>query len=96
MPSFGGGIKSSSHVLRPDTSAGVSDGKLSVGDRVRRGEDWKWGDQDNFGVGVVTETLDADGWVGVKWDHGICNKYSSILTFSRCLSVSTFAHSLTP
>jgi hypothetical protein len=78
--------------VRPDTS----DVKLFVGDRVRRGKDWKWGDQDNFGVGMVTKTLDTDGWVGVKWDHGISNKYSSVLTLHRCFSVLTCAHSLAP
>jgi hypothetical protein len=48
---------------------------LKVGDRVRRGADWKWSDQDRNGVGVVSENLDSDGWIGVDWDHGSSNKY---------------------
>jgi hypothetical protein len=47
---------------------------LSVGDRVRRGADWKWGDQDQNGVGTVSEAQDSDGWIGVNWDHGSSNK----------------------
>jgi hypothetical protein len=47
---------------------------LSVGDRVRRGADWKWSDQDRNGVGTVSEALDSDGWIGVNWDHGSSNK----------------------
>ena len=38
--------------------------------RVRRGRDWKWGDQDAGGLGV---TLGMDGvgpgWVTVRWDQ---------------------------
>ncbi len=47
---------------------------LSVGDRVRRGKDWKWGTQDEKGAGTVVEALDSDGWLAVKWDHGSRNK----------------------
>jgi hypothetical protein len=47
---------------------------LKVGDRVRRGADWKWSDQDRNGVGTVSEALDSDGWIGVNWDHGSSNK----------------------
>jgi hypothetical protein len=49
---------------------------LKVGDRVRRGKDWKWGDQDKSGVGTVAETLGSDGWIRIKWDHGGSNKYN--------------------
>ncbi|KOO26944.1 gtp-binding protein [Chrysochromulina tobinii] len=49
---------------------------LNVGDRVRRGPDWKWGDQDGGAgnAGTITD-VDSDGWVRVKWDKGGSNKY---------------------
>jgi hypothetical protein len=48
---------------------------LKVGDIVQRGLDWKWGDQDGNGTGVVTATLDDEGWIRVKWNSGVQNKY---------------------
>merc|ERR1711939_1126315 len=50
---------------------------MVVGARVRRGRDWKWGDQDGGvgKVGSVLEEVDSDGWVRVKWDSGSSNKY---------------------
>ena len=56
------------------SSSGPSHPTLSVGDRVRRGEDWKWGSQDNHGAGTVVEELDSNGWVAVKWDDGSRDK----------------------
>ena len=56
------------------SSSGQSHPTLSEGDRVRRGEDWKWGSQDNYGAGTVVESFDSDGWVAVKWDNGSRNK----------------------
>ena len=49
---------------------------FSAGARVRRGPDWKWGDQDGGAgnAGTITE-VDSDGWVRVKWDKGSSNKY---------------------
>ena len=47
---------------------------LSVGDRVQRGPDWMWKTQDSGMAGTVVEMLDADGWVGVKWDHHTSGK----------------------
>ena len=66
---------------------------LSVGDRVQRGKDWKWEDQDENGSGTVVEGVDADGWVTVEWDHGSVNKYMPVLfhfivlCFSSCTLV---------
>ena len=51
---------------------------LRVGDIVKRGPDWKWGDQDGGPGknGQVTETVDSDGWIEVKWiANGSRNKY---------------------
>ena len=45
-----------------------------VGVRVRRGPDWKWGDQDGNGLGT-TQSNDDTGWIRVKWDHGESNSY---------------------
>ena len=43
--------------------------------RVRRGPDWKWGDQDGGGPGTTLSGDDHDGCVWVKWDAGRRNKY---------------------
>jgi hypothetical protein len=50
---------------------------LKKGDRVRRGPDWKWGDQDRSGEGVVTSGCSdrTDECVSVRWDHGIHASY---------------------
>ena len=48
---------------------------FSVGDRVRRGPDWKWDSQDSNGPGTVVEDMDSDGWIAVEWDEGSRNKY---------------------
>ena len=55
----------------------LSSMSLNVGDRVRRGPDWKWGDQDGGAgnAGTITEAANANGWVGVKWDKGGSDKY---------------------
>ncbi len=47
---------------------------LKVGDRVMRGPDWEWGDQDSAGEGVVAEELDGHGWLCVRWDSGSKNR----------------------
>lgn len=48
--------------------------RLEPGTRVRRGPDWKWGDQD-AGLGTVILT-DDEGWVLVRWDRSpYLNKY---------------------
>ena len=51
--------------------------RLVVGQRVRRGPDWKWRDQDGGkgSIGTVTNTEAAfgkaqPGWVSVTWDGG--------------------------
>ena len=55
---------------------GIAASSFNVGDRVRRGPDWEWGDQDGGlgNAGTITE-VDSDGWVRVKWDKGGSNKY---------------------
>ncbi|XP_013388494.1 uncharacterized protein LOC106157408 [Lingula anatina] len=42
--------------------------ELPLGIRVRRGPDWKYGDQDNNGPGTVSG-YEKGGWVRVQWDH---------------------------
>jgi hypothetical protein len=51
--------------------------KLADGDRVRRGKDWKWGDQDGSPPtgGTVQGNPDGGGWVRVEWDSGQTNSY---------------------
>ncbi|MCC6625585.1 MAG: hypothetical protein IT385_30385 [Deltaproteobacteria bacterium] len=48
---------------------------IAVGDRVRRGADWRWGDQDQGGMGTVIALDPVDPWVSVWWDHGDDNNY---------------------
>ena len=47
---------------------------LPVGSRVRRGRDWEWGEQDNFGAGTVVNHL-LPGWLAVQWDSGSIYNY---------------------
>lgn len=46
-----------------------------VGSRVRRGDDWKYGNQDGGSAGTVTKTDGTPGWVDVQWDNGAKNSY---------------------
>ncbi|KAJ6649764.1 E3 ubiquitin-protein ligase Ufd4 [Pseudolycoriella hygida] len=49
---------------------------ITPGARVVRGVDWRWDDQDGPqpGEGVVTGEI-HNGWIDVKWDHGVRNSY---------------------
>ena len=55
--------------------------RLSKGTRVRRGQDWKWGDQDGGPlatgavIGWATDVGASDNWVKIKWDNGRQNNY---------------------
>jgi hypothetical protein len=62
---------------RPEWESGVLVGPLAVGDRVRRGPDWRWRDQDGGagGLGTVVAAGIATGWVRVLWDAGGANTY---------------------
>mmetsp|Transcript_56342 Transcript_56342/g.182516 ORF Transcript_56342/g.182516 Transcript_56342/m.182516 type:complete len:177 (-) Transcript_56342:172-702(-) len=55
-----------------------------VGARVRRGPDWKWGDQDGGqgNLGTLTgESAGTCGCVWVRWDNGTANNYHADHTF---------------
>ena len=49
---------------------------ITQGARVIRGPDWRWDDQDGNPPceGVVTGDI-HNGWIDVKWDHGLRNSY---------------------
>ncbi|XP_038107081.1 E3 ubiquitin-protein ligase Ufd4 isoform X3 [Culex quinquefasciatus] len=49
---------------------------ITQGARVIRGVDWHWDDQDGAhpGEGTVTGEI-HNGWIDVKWDHGLRNSY---------------------
>lgn len=49
---------------------------VCAGARVSRGPDWKWRDQDgpHPALGTLTSEL-HNGWVDVRWDHGVRNSY---------------------
>ncbi|XP_013417658.1 uncharacterized protein LOC106178850 isoform X2 [Lingula anatina] len=64
-PSFATGLGSGSvEYTKPRYHAGP----LPVGSRVRRGPDWKWGNQDGEGLGTVVKD-DNVGLLSVQWDH---------------------------
>jgi hypothetical protein len=54
--------------------------KFKIGDRVVRGPDWKWDEQDGNGPGTVVprsvpSLVDGYEWVSVRWDSGNYNCY---------------------
>uniref|UniRef100_A0A1I8GY00 HECT-type E3 ubiquitin transferase n=1 Tax=Macrostomum lignano TaxID=282301 RepID=A0A1I8GY00_9PLAT len=49
---------------------------MKIGTRVVRGQDWKWGHQDDGNsVGTIVGELGDDGWIRVNWDSGGTNSY---------------------
>lgn len=49
---------------------------ITTGARVIRGVDWRWDDQDGSPTGEGTVSGEIhNGWIDVKWDHGIRNSY---------------------
>jgi E3 ubiquitin-protein ligase HECTD1 len=50
--------------------------QMAAGARVVRGIDWKWRDQDGPQPSEGTVCGEVhNGWIDVKWDHGVCNSY---------------------
>ena len=55
--------------------------RLNKGMNVRRGQDWKWGDQDGGPlavgqvIGFATDVGASDNWVKIKWANGRQNNY---------------------
>ncbi|KAH8244435.1 hypothetical protein KR026_009855 [Drosophila bipectinata] len=47
---------------------------MTTGAKVIRGVDWRWEDQDGCGEGTITGEI-HNGWIDVKWDHGVRNSY---------------------
>ncbi|XP_056021581.1 uncharacterized protein LOC125652124 isoform X3 [Ostrea edulis] len=47
----------------------------ALGTRVRRGLDWAYDDQDNYGPGTVVGHSDNVGWLLVKWDTSLTFDY---------------------
>lgn len=47
---------------------------ITPGARVVRGVDWRWDEQDGISEGTVTGDI-HNGWIDVKWDHGLRNSY---------------------
>ncbi|KAL5281151.1 HECTD1 family protein [Megaselia abdita] len=50
--------------------------QITTGARVVRGLDWRWEDQDGGcgAEGTITGEI-HNGWIDVKWDHGVRNSY---------------------
>jgi hypothetical protein len=59
---------------KPTLGAVVTPDNYSDGRRIVRGPDWKWGDQDGGGEGVLLQ-LKEDGWARVRWNGGSENSY---------------------
>lgn len=53
----------------PQQANVVTMANLVVGRRVRRGPDWRWGDQDQSSVGELLGS-DSPGWARVRWAVG--------------------------
>ncbi|XP_030384649.1 E3 ubiquitin-protein ligase Ufd4 [Scaptodrosophila lebanonensis] len=68
---------------------------ITTGARVVRGVDWRWEDQDGCCEGTITGEI-HNGWIDVKWDHGVRNSYRMgaegkyDLKLAYCESVSIF------
>jgi hypothetical protein len=64
-------------LTRPDQG----ENGFRIGDRVCRGPDWKWGNQDGVGIGgtglgTITRAINGQGIVRVRWDFdGRVNLY---------------------
>lgn len=68
---------------------------ITCGARVVRGVDWRWDGQDGSCEGTITGEI-HNGWIDVKWDHGVRNSYRMgaegkyDLKLANLESVSTF------
>lgn len=63
-------------VTPPAPSPAKPSRPIASGDRVVRGPDWKWGDQDAHGAaGTIEGDWRSPGWITVKWEHGESNSY---------------------
>ncbi|XP_062603521.1 uncharacterized protein LOC134265301 isoform X2 [Saccostrea cucullata] len=60
-----------------DENCEINPEMLPIGTRVRRGPDWRWGDQDCHGPGTVVNHNDNGkrGWLRVVWDVGSSYPY---------------------
>ena len=60
--------------IQQETKPTVKANDFSIGMRVVRGPDWKWGDQDKYngqpGEGLIIREVDRDKWIKVLWDNG--------------------------
>ena len=55
----------------------VTEDNFKVGDKVVRGKDWDWPDQDggDGSVGIITGTYGKKAWVYVNWLSAGSNAY---------------------
>ena len=55
----------------------VTEDNFKVGDKVVRGEDWKWDNQDGGKgcVGTIEYLSESGNWVNVKWSNAYPNSY---------------------
>ena len=55
----------------------VTKDNCKVGDKVVRGKDWRWYDQDGGKgcVGTINYFSESRGWVEVRWSNGYSNSY---------------------
>lgn len=81
------------------TGQRVDSSNITIGLRVKRGPDWRYGDQDGGGAGKILGwvTLDgtkfgsdpsSNGWARVEWDSGRTDAYEIGADGDYCLSVA--------
>ena len=52
------------------SSEDISEFVNTIGARVVRGQDWKWGNQDGGSIGtVIGVNWGTNGWTRITWDH---------------------------
>jgi hypothetical protein len=49
--------------------------QLARGTRIKRGPTWRWGNQDQGGLGEIAGPTGMRGWINVTWDTGSNNNY---------------------
>ena len=97
------GIDSIPAVMHADVT--VTRENVCIGRRVRRGPNWRWGEQDGRGIGELVALDASPGWVRVRWLHDnsvntyridLPGKYDLVYADSETSSAESSARSKDP
>jgi hypothetical protein len=66
-----------------------------IGDRVKRGKDWKWGSQDRGNDNGTVTGAPSGLWCKVKWDNGLSNNYRVGWDGAHDLCLVSASHEIT-